>query len=95
MFVKSDHSFICASPDGISITDSGQLYVLEIKCPSSCKGKKISVPYLEDGELKKSHAYYTQVQLQLFCCNLDVAHFFVYSDVDYQLLEIHRDNDYL
>ncbi len=37
---------------------------IEMKCPSSCENRKISVNYLKNGTLSPSHPHFTQVQLQ-------------------------------
>ena len=92
---ESQKPWLCASPDAIIKTTLGELIVLEIKCPSSCAGQSISVPYLINDQLKKSHQYYTQIQIQLFCCNLKSAQLFVYSDIDFKLINILRDDEFL
>ena len=65
LFASVDYPFLGASPD--RVIDDKQL--LEVKCPYSAKDNMITpgtVPYLEmcnDGLiLKKSHAYFDQVQ---------------------------------
>ncbi len=93
--VKANQPWLCASPDALVKTGTGELVVLEIKCPSSCKNKPIMVPYLKEGQLSKSDKYYTQVQVQLYCCNLSKANFFVFSEEDYVLLEVQRDDAFL
>jgi putative phage-type endonuclease len=95
LVIKSQKPWLCASPDAIVKDRSGELIILEIKCPSSCKNKPIRVPYISDNDLKKSHPYYTQVQVQMFCCNLKQAHFFVFSDLDFKLITVKRDDDFL
>ncbi len=94
LVIKRSQPWLCASPDSL-VKIGEDLIVLEIKCPSSCREKEIKVPYLKNGELVKSDKYYTQVQLQLYCCNLKKAHFFVYSSADYVLLEIEKDQEFL
>ena len=95
LVISVQKPWLCASPDGIVKTTLGELIVLEIKCPSSCAGQTISVPYISNDQLKKSHQYYTQIQIQLFCCNLKSAQLFVYSDIDFKLINVVRDDDYL
>ena len=95
LVVLKNKPWLCASPDAIVKDENGQFLVLEIKCPSSCKDKKIVVPYLVNDSLKKSHPYYTQVQIQLFCCNLTTAHFFVFSETNYKLIIVKRDDPFL
>ncbi len=93
--VKPCQPWLCATPDAIVRDENGNLLTLELKCPISCKGKDISVPYLTDQGLKVSHEYYCQVQLQLYCCNLHKSHFFVFSEKDAQLVEIDRNDEFL
>jgi putative phage-type endonuclease len=93
--ISTSHSWICASPDGLVKDTNGNLIVVEVKCPSSCKGQLINVPYIKDNELKTNHQYYTQIQIQMFCCKAKYCHFFVYSEIDYRLLVIERDERFL
>jgi putative phage-type endonuclease len=95
LVVKTGQPWLCATPDGIVKDKNGDICILEIKCPSSCLDKNINVPYIVNNELKKSHQYYTQVQLQMYCCNLKKAHFFVYSNCDHKLLTVERDEAFL
>ena len=95
LFVKSCQPWICSTPDAIVRTSEGELITLEIKCPSSCKGKKISTSYLSNGALKINHPYYCQVQIQMYCANVEKCHFCVYSQEDYIIIEIRRDDYFL
>ncbi len=97
VIVKGLQPWLCGSPDGIvKDATTGEIIVLEVKCPSSCKGKKISVPYLtEEKVLKRNHEYFAQVQLLMYCTNVCKAHFFVFSEVDFVLIEIVRDDQFL
>ena len=102
LVVKMGKCFLAASPDGLVIDENGDIIVLEVKCPIKCKDKNIFIEYLDQNyvngriehELSKKHPYYTQVQLQLFCCGAKTAHFFVYSSVDYQLVTVDFDQDF-
>jgi hypothetical protein len=95
LVTRKNQPWLCASPDGIVQLETGELAVLEIKCPSSCAGKSITVPYLEHGQLKKSHPYYTQIQIQLYCCELNSAILFVFSEADQQVVKIDKDPFFL
>lgn len=95
LIVQPDFPFLGASPDGI-VLDNGDVIVLEIKCPKSCEDSVIRTSYVgADGTLNRNHLYFTQVQLQLFCTNAKVCHFFVYSRSDCKLIVIERDNDFI
>ena len=98
LLVKPGQCWISASPDGLFFDKDNQLGVLEIKCPSSCKDKKIWAPkYLtyKPCSLLKSHPYYTQVQIQMYVTGAKFAHFFVYSSKDYKLVTVPLDEVYL
>ncbi len=94
LIVHAKQPWLSCSPDGIVI-DNNNPSLLEIKCPSRCEGTKINVDYLTQDGLKKSHPYYTQVQLQLYVANVNLCYFFVYSEADYVLVPISKDDDYL
>ncbi len=95
LFVKSSQPFLCASPDSLIKDGNGNMMTLEIKCPSSCKDKNINVPYLDETGLKPNHEYYSQVQLQMYCANVEMCHFFVFSEVDWVQIVIPRDDSFL
>lgn len=79
VIVKKSQPWLCCSPDGIAVGPGGNpKRMLEIKCPYSCKTKPpisfeshtSNLPYLQipennNIEIKESHAYYTQIQMQL------------------------------
>ncbi len=94
LLVKKNQPWLCASPDGI-VEKEGEVLLLEVKCPSSCRGKKISVPYVEENQLKKVHPYFSQVQLQMYCAEVEKCDFFVFSSADYVLITVHKDTNYL
>ncbi len=95
LVVKNGQPWLCASPDGLVLNKTGELVALEIKCPSSCIGKDINVPYITNDELKQNHPYYTQIQIQLYCCDLDKCLLFIYSSNDYKIVEVTKNNDFL
>lgn len=85
---------MAASPDGV-IDDKT---IVEIKCPYSSRNSQITsitVPYLSENGLKKSHQYYYQVQGQLFCTNASKCHFVVYTHEDLKCFVIERDNEFI
>jgi hypothetical protein len=95
LVVKKNLCWLAASPDGLFLDERDRLMVLEIKCPSSCKDLPINVEYIKDDELKKSHPYYTQIQLTMFVCNAEEAAFFVYSSVDQKCLRVPFDQAFV
>ena len=95
LMVKSCQPWACASPDGL-VEKDGKMIVLEVKCPSSCRGKNISVPYLKNNKnLMQSHQYYSQVQWQMYCSNVESCDFFVFSENDYILTQVERNDNFL
>ena len=67
--------------------------VLKVKCPYCIRdGEPSSAPYIQDGQLLTTHAYYYQVQTQLFVCSADYADFvvvtFCNSDVNFSIQRI-------
>lgn len=103
LVIHSKKPWLCGTPDGIVIVDGIPQKILEIKCPISCKDKKITdsisnVPNLSylktiNGEisLKKSHIYYTQCQILMFTSGLDECDFFIYNNIKPLLLTIKKD----
>ncbi len=94
LVVRQDKPWLCSSPDGFVEDRSGNIFPLEIKCPATCEGREIRVPYVRESTLQKG-TYYTQVQLQMYCCNVQKSHFFIFSEADYVLLEVARDDTFL
>jgi len=100
LVVSTKHPWLCGTPDGLfSLAEIGGgdgIGVLEIKCPYSCRDKpELDVPYLNCGQLKVNHQYYAQVQLQMYLCNAKLAHFFVFSPSDSQLIKIDRNDVFI
>ena len=97
VIVSPQQGWLCGSPDGL-VKVGEEWVVLEIKCPSRCKDTdKVEVDYLMNNntELKETHAYYTQVQLNMYLTGLSKAHLFVFSTKDSVLVEVPRDDYFL
>nr|XP_055074611.1 uncharacterized protein LOC129454126 [Misgurnus anguillicaudatus] len=90
-----------ASPDGIaSCTCCGKVAV-EIKCPykyrDGLRGSSED-PYFcldKNGQLKKGHQYYHQVQLHMFVCNVQSCDFVVWTQKEVKITRIARDEEML
>ena len=92
--IHPQYAHLGASPDGIISCQCCGEGVLEIKCPYCRKDdvftdqdsvpKHFCLQVTEDGELQLSrkHAYYYQVQTQIYVCNKDFADFVVWSQKD-------------
>lgn len=91
--VSYNQPWLCVSIDGAVVSADKVVRLLEIKCPSSCKTKKVvdfeqkkcNVKYLNIVNNKvclvKSHMYYTQCQTMLYVMGLELCDLFVYSPV--------------
>ena len=99
LVVRCDQPFLCGSPDGLIFSptsSSPKLWLLEIKCPSSMENEEeIQMDYIENGKLKESHTYYSQIQLNMYCCDIDFCHLFLYSRKDHKIIEVHRNQDFI
>ena len=88
LFINTQWPIVGASPDGIINCTCHGKGVLKIKCPfchweaslqtAVSEDKKFCLKK-SDGNLRldESHAYFYQVQTQLFVCNVDYADFCV------------------
>ena len=94
LIVSQTYNWLCGSPDGIVINAAGERLLLEIKCPITCEGSRISVPWVKNSQLKDQD-YYCQVQILLYLCRAKKCHFLIWSSADYLLLEIPLDESYL
>ncbi|XP_018398070.1 PREDICTED: uncharacterized protein LOC108776060, partial [Cyphomyrmex costatus] len=108
LVISLQQPYLACSPDGIIIDEDGNIQLLEIKCPSSCKEtniihditQEIRVSYLKlnsDGKiiLKENDKYYTQVQVSMYVLGVTLCHFWVYSNIDYIYIVINRDEEFL
>ena len=88
LFINPQWPFVGASPDGIITCDCCPKGVLEIKCPFCHRGESIAAAITSDKNfcltevdgqisLDHCHAYYYQVQTQIFVCNVDYCDFCV------------------
>ena len=98
LFVDSTNPWLAASPD--QLVDSNT--ILEVKCPFTAKDKMTNptnVPYVKFGDegmtLCHDHQYYYQVQGQLMCTNHSRCLFIVFTLVDFKIIEIARDDQFI
>lgn len=90
--ISTDYSFLAASPDGVVSCACCGEGLLEIKCPFTCRFKKIdevanvthSCLVSKDGVicLDKDHANYYQVQMQMFVSKRNFSYFVVWTMKD-------------
>ena len=95
-----------ASPDGLINCDCCGCGVLEIKCPYSCigrcfleasKDKFFCLEVSDQGNLtlKRKHAYFYQLQLQMKLCNVEHGYFVIWRPDELLILRILRDDMFL
>lgn len=93
LVISQDRPYLAASPDGLC-----NEVVLEFKCPYSARDKEITpvnVPYLTEKGLKITHDYYFQIQGQLFCTRKFTCHFCVFTQQDFRVFVIERDEAFI
>ena len=92
--------YIAGTPDAILKCECcTELYLVEIKCPfrlAQCGtgGWKILEYFDEHGDLKKSHTYFSQLNLYLGITGIKTAYFVVYARGDTIIREIDFDAAY-
>ena len=105
LIISSKFSFLGASLDGI-VQSNGESWGLEIKCPYSKFNSSLASAlddkkfFLKKGaavSLKKSHAYYYQVQGQMYCTGLKKIDFVVWfgSEEPLFISTIHYDKQFM
>ena len=95
LVIKIEEPWLAASPDGLVLDHNDNYKILEIKCPFSCKEKEIDVKYIVNGKLLESHPYFTQIQLQMYVCQAKETDLFIYSSVDYKIIPVKYDADFV
>ena len=102
LYIDPEIPFLGASPDGIVSCKCCGEGVLEVKCPFSIKdGIPDTLPdkffmCKQDGKLtlKKEHAYYFQVQMQLAVCKFPYCDFVVWTTTGLAIERISADEHF-
>ena len=96
LFVSSVFPWLAASPDGIFKTNDG-LSLLEIKCPFSCQDSTLeNIPYLDKKDkLKRTHQYFSQIQLTAWICGCNKAYLFLYTSKQQKIVEVSLDEKFV
>lgn len=107
LVIMPSKPWLSASPDAIitRAADQGK-HLLEVKCPYQLRDGRSAGDYLkskscclaQDGSsvvLKRSHAYYFQVQLQMLVCDMQRCDFVVWSPAFVFTEVIQRDPQFL
>ena len=94
--------YLAASPDGIRHCSCHEKCLIEIKCPYTLKDKDPTKCFGIDsfcidatGNLKKSHRYYAQVQMQMYVTLIDTCDFVVYTEKDIFITKIEKDSAFI
>lgn len=107
VLVKPLQPYLCASVDGIVIRENKVHQIIEVKCPKTCERKPIydkeakafNVGYLHlvegKGQLKKTHSYYTQCQMNMYVTGVKLCDFYVWSPISTYLVTVEIDENFL
>jgi len=86
LYLCKDKAFLADSPDGIISCDCcGGKGCLEIKCP---REGNLNSCFDQNGSLRKNHAYFYQVQTQMYVCDSQYCDFFVYRKKEHILKRV-------
>ena len=103
LFVDIERPYLGASPDGIINCNCCGKGVLEVKCPFCIKeglpGDLDQTNFCMTKQddlwtLKRNHAYYYQIQLQLEVCKLSYCDFVVWTEKDFAVERIDADKQF-
>lgn len=81
----SELTWMMSSLDGLSLDRST---ILEIKCPG-----KVDHEIAKSGKVPVK--YYAQLQHQMATAGVDILHYFSFSDVDFHMIEVKRDDKFI
>ena len=83
LIISKERPLFAASPDGLVENSNGRV-LIEIKCPWSLRNKDLSATEIpatsfldRELKLKRSYAYYYQIQLGMYCTGSKLTHFVV------------------
>lgn len=105
LVVNVERPWLAATPDGVLTTADSTLLV-EIKCPYTARSLTIAEAvaqlksfclHEQDGtvKLKRSHAYYYQVQTQMYVCNVSTCMFAVWTPKELFMEKIELDVQFM
>ena len=105
LVIRPGFAFLGATPDACIQCSCCGAGVVEVKCPFGCRdtllsdaadlGKLCLEKSGEELQLKKSHAYYYQVQLQLFVCEVEYCDFVVFNNKELFIQRITLDESFV
>ncbi|CAN7988021.1 unnamed protein product, partial [Ixodes pacificus] len=103
--ISFDHQFLAATPDGVVSCDCCGAGVLEVKCPYSLRectiieltswnSSSITLPDGDALQLKRKHAHFWQIQMQMFVCQVKYSDYVVWTTTKIFIERIFLDNDF-
>ena len=101
--ILKDQPFLGASPDGkVFCTCCGE-GILEVKCPYRHRMKTVQQAVADDKDFclddqfsrKTSHAYYSQIQLQIAACNVEYCDFVVWTTQSFCVHRERKDGEFI
>ncbi|XP_014674875.1 PREDICTED: uncharacterized protein LOC106814988 [Priapulus caudatus] len=101
LMISEEKPWLSASADGVMQCSCHGTRVLEIKCPYTARNSQPEEflhdqsLFVFDGTLKKTHQYYTQVELEMYVHNVEACEFVVYVNDSLIHRTITRDEEYL
>ena len=99
--VRADEPYLAASPDGVLSCDCCGTGLLEIKCPykyrEGLEGSETDASFCLDGnyDLRPTHPYYSQIQLQMYVSQMDMCDFMVWTKTSSIICRLRRDEPFL
>ena len=100
--VAKDKPFLGASPDGIVMCDCCWKGVLEVKCPFKHRSSPLdeaaadpSFCLTRELEFKVSHPFHSQVQMQMYVCEVLYADVAVWTLYDCVAVRVARNDDFI
>ncbi|CAN7976320.1 unnamed protein product [Ixodes persulcatus] len=102
LHISPEHPYLAATPDGLTKCSCCGEGLLEIKCPFSCKSLQ-EVTARKDGclqvvsgrlELKTTHSFFYQVQMQLMVCQKQFCDFVLWTTGGMHTQRVHLDEDF-
>lgn len=103
-FIDTERPYLGASPDSIITCKCCGKGVVEVKCPFCVKDGLLNenenragfclVKENERWSLKRNHAYYYQIQLQMAVCRVAYGDFVVWTEQDFAIERIQFDNEF-
>ena len=84
-------NWLGASPDGYVLLNGSRVGILEVKCPWSLRND--AEPQFKS--LLDQQHYYAQVQIELYCAEVDIAYFYQYANGKTKLEIVPRNQAWL